>query len=160
MVHKSIHDRKNSCRTITYRRSPCWNGLRCSIGVCSRAWWSIHLRIEDTDQARTTAVAEQMIIDSLLARARLGRGPDVGGEHGPYRQSERRDLYSQYAWQLVEQGHAFVCYRTPESSMLCVRRDLAGKSTALKPADLELSAIEQAARKGADAPFVIRMRVP
>ena len=120
------------------------------------------LRIEDTDQARSTAAAEQMIIDSLRW---LGldwdEGPDVGGEHGPYRQSERSDLYSQYAWQLVERGHAFVCYRTPEElDALREARRKAGKSTALKPADLELSAIEQAARKGADAPFVIRMRVP
>ena len=120
------------------------------------------LRIEDTDQARSTAVAEQMILDSLRW---LGldwdEGPDVGGEHGPYRQSERRDIYGQYAWQLVEQGDAFVCYRTPEEldGLREARRE-AGKSTALKPADLELTAEEQAARKGADAPFVIRMRVP
>ena len=120
------------------------------------------LRIEDTDQARSTAAAEQMILDSLRW---LGldwdEGPDVGGEHGPYRQSERRDIYGQYAWQLVEQGDAFVCYRTPEEldGLREARRE-AGKSTALKPADLELSAEEQAARKSVDAPFVIRMRVP
>ena len=120
------------------------------------------LRIEDTDQARSTAAAEQMILDSLRW---LGldwdEGPDVGGEHGPYRQSERRDIYGQYAWQLVEQGDAFVCYRTPEEldGLREARRE-AGKSTALKPADLELTAEEQAARKSADAPFVIRMRVP
>jgi len=120
------------------------------------------LRIEDTDQARSTAAAEKMILDSLRW---LGldwdEGPDVGGEHGPYRQSERRDIYGQYAWQLVEQGDAFVCYRTPEElDALREARREAGKSTALKPADLELSAEEQAARKSADAPFVIRMRVP
>ena len=120
------------------------------------------LRIEDTDQARSTAAAEQMILDSLRW---LGldwdEGPDVGGEHGPYRQSERREIYGQYAWQLVEQGDAFVCYRTPEElDALREARREAGKSTALKPTDLELSAEEQAARKSADAPFVIRMRVP
>ena len=120
------------------------------------------LRIEDTDQARSRAAAEQMILDSLRW---LGldwdEGPDVGGEHGPYRQSERRDIYGQYAWQLVAQGDAFVCYRTPEEldGLREARRET-GKSTALKPADLELTAEEQAARKGADAPFVIRMRVP
>ena len=120
------------------------------------------LRIEDTDQARSTAVAEQMILNSLQW---LGldwdEGPDVGGEYGPYRQSERRDIYGQYAWQLVEQGDAFVCYRTPEElDALREARRETGKSTALKPAELELSAEEQAARKSADAPFVIRMRVP
>lgn len=120
------------------------------------------LRIEDTDQVRSTAAAEQMILDSLRW---LGldwdEGPDIGGEHGPYRQSERRDIYGKYAWQLVEQDDAFICYRTPqELDALREARREAGKSTALKPADLELSAEEQAARKAADAPFVIRMRVP
>ena len=120
------------------------------------------LRIEDTDQARSTAAAEQMIFDSLRW---LGldwdEGPDVGGDHGPYRQSERRDIYGGYAWQLVEQGDAFVCYRTPEElEALREARRADGRSTALKPADLELSDAEQMARKAADALFVIRMRVP
>ena len=92
------------------------------------------LRIEDTDQTRSTAAAEQVILDSLRW---LGldwdEGPDVGGEHGPYRQSERRDIYGQYAWQLVEQGDAFICYRTPEElDALREARREAGKSTALK----------------------------
>ena len=120
------------------------------------------LRIEDTDQARSTAAAEQMIFDSLKW---LGldwdEGPDVGGDHGPYRQSERRDIYGKYAWQLVEQGNAFVCYRTPEElEILREARRADGRSTALKPADLELSEGEQASRKAAGASFVIRMRVP
>ena len=73
------------------------------------------LRIEDTDQARSTPEAEAKILESLRW---LGldwdEGPDVGGPSGPYRQSERADIYSGYAWELVEKGHAFVCYRTPE----------------------------------------------
>ena len=73
------------------------------------------LRIEDTDQVRSTPASEQAILDSLRW---LGldwdEGPDVGGEFGPYRQSERRDIYQQYADQLVAAGHAFHCYRTPE----------------------------------------------
>ena len=56
------------------------------------------LRIEDTDQQRSTAESEQKIFDSLRW---LGldwdEGPDVGGEFGPYRQSERRDIYGKYA---------------------------------------------------------------
>lgn len=120
------------------------------------------LRIEDTDQARSSAAAEQMILDSLRW---LGldwdEGPDVGGDYGPYRQSERREIYGQYAWQLVEQGDAFVCYRTPEElDTLREARRADGKSTALKPADLELPAEERDRRKALDLPFVIRMRVP
>ena len=70
------------------------------------------LRIEDTDQARSTRESEQAILDSLnWLRLSWDEGPDVGGEHGPYRQSERMDIYGQYARQLVEEGKAFVCYR-------------------------------------------------
>ena len=65
------------------------------------------LRIEDTDQARSTAESEQQILDALRW---LGldwdEGPDVGGEFGPYRQSERKEGYRAFAEQLVEQGDA------------------------------------------------------
>ena len=120
------------------------------------------LRIEDTDQTRSTAHAEQMILDSLRW---LGldwdEGPEVGGDFGPYRQSERKDLYGQYAWQLVEQGDAFVCYRTPEElEALREARRSQGLATALKPSDLELDPDEAEQRKAQGAPFVIRMRVP
>ena len=120
------------------------------------------LRIEDTDQTRSTAHAEQMILDSLRW---LGldwdEGPEVGGDFGPYRQSERKDLYGQYAWQLVEQGDAFVCYRTPEElEALREARRSQGLATALKPSDLELNPEEAEQRKAQGSPFVIRMRVP
>jgi glutamyl-tRNA synthetase len=120
------------------------------------------LRIEDTDQVRSTPEAEAKIFESLRW---LGldwdEGPDVGGAKGPYRQSERADIYSSYAWELVEKGHAFVCYRTPgELNDLREARREASKSTALKPSDLLLSEDEQAARKAAGDAFVIRMMVP
>ena len=120
------------------------------------------LRIEDTDQARSTPEAEAKIVESLRW---LGldwdEGPDVGGDKGPYRQSERADIYSGYAWELVEKGHAFVCYRTPEElNTLREARREAGKSTALKPSDLMLTEGEQAQRKAAGDPYVIRMVVP
>ena len=85
----------------------------------------------------------------------------MGGPKGPYRQSERADIYSGYAWELVEKGRAFVCYRTPEEldALRDARRE-AGKSTALKPSDLLLSEDEQAARKAAGGAYVIRMMVP
>jgi glutamyl-tRNA synthetase len=120
------------------------------------------LRIEDTDQVRSTPEAEAKIFESLRW---LGldwdEGPDVGGPKGPYRQSERAEVYSGYAWELVEKGHAFVCYRTPgELNDLREARREASKSTALKPSDLLLSEDEQAARKAAGDAFVIRMMVP
>lgn len=120
------------------------------------------LRIEDTDQGRSTPQSEQAILDSLRW---LGldwdEGPDVGGEHGPYRQSERMDIYGQYAQQLVDAGHAFVCYRTPEElNALREQRREAGTSTALKPSDLRLDEADVATRKAEGAPSVIRMMVP
>ncbi len=59
--------------------------------------------------------------------------------YGPYRQSERMALYGQYAQQLVEEGKAFICYRTAqELDELREARLAAGNSTALKPSDLRL----------------------
>ncbi|MCV6625223.1 MAG: glutamate--tRNA ligase family protein, partial [Cellvibrionaceae bacterium] len=73
------------------------------------------LRIEDTDRERSSSESEQAIFDSLRwLGLDWAEGPDVGGDYGPYRQSERGDIYAQYAQQLVDAGHAFHCYRTPE----------------------------------------------
>src|SRR5690606_35174980 len=109
-----------------------------------------------------TAESEQAILDSLRwLGLSWDEGPDVGGPHGPYRQSERGDIYAQYAQQLLDKGHAFRCYRTPEE-LDQLRESLKeqGIQRALKPADLELPADEVARREAAGAPSVIRMRVP
>jgi glutamyl-tRNA synthetase len=120
------------------------------------------LRIEDTDQARSTAASEQAILDSLRwLGLEWDEGPDVGGDYGPYRQSERMALYGDYARQLVDAGHAFVCYRTPqELDALREARREAGNSTALKHSDLKLDPEEIARREAAGEPSVIRMIVP
>lgn len=120
------------------------------------------LRIEDTDQVRSTKDSEQAIFDSLRwLGLDWAEGPDVGGEHGPYRQSERGDIYKQYAEQLIEQGHAFYCYRTPEElNELREARRAQGGFTALKPSELKLSDEEVKKRKAANMPYVIRMNVP
>lgn len=120
------------------------------------------LRIEDTDQQRSTAASEQAILDSLRwLGLTWDEGPDVGGPHGPYRQSERGDIYRQHAEQLLVAGHAFRCYRTPEE-LDALREALKekGEQRALKPSDLELPADEVARREAAGAPSVVRMRVP
>ncbi|MBT4522138.1 MAG: glutamate--tRNA ligase [Halieaceae bacterium] len=120
------------------------------------------LRIEDTDQARSTPESEQAILDSLRwLGLEWDEGPDVGGEHGPYRQSERMAIYGQYAQQLVADGNAFICYRTgAELNELREARRATGNSTALKPSDLKLPDSEAAQRKAAGQPYVIRMIVP
>jgi len=73
------------------------------------------LRIEDTDQKRFVPGAEQELIDGLhWLGINYDEGPDVGGPCAPYRQTERRKLYHEYAWKLVERGHAFPCFCTPD----------------------------------------------
>lgn len=120
------------------------------------------LRIEDTDQVRSTGESEAAILQSLRwLGLEWDEGPDVGGPCGPYRQSERMDLYRQYAEQLVAQGDAFICYRTAqELDALREARREAGSGTALKPSDLHLDDAEVGRRKAAGDPYVIRMIVP
>ena len=120
------------------------------------------LRIEDTDRARSTPESEQAILDSLRwLGLEWDEGPDMGGEHGPYRQSERMDIYGKYARQLVDEGNAFICYRTAEElNELREARRAVGNSTALKPSDLLLSEDEVAKRREAGDAYVIRMMVP
>jgi glutamyl-tRNA synthetase len=120
------------------------------------------LRIEDTDQARSTQESEQAILDSLRwLGLEWDEGPDVGGDYGPYRQSERMGLYGKYAQQLVDEGKAFICYRTAqELNELRAARRAAGNSTALKPSDLQLSEDEEAKRRAAGEAYVVRMMVP
>ena len=73
------------------------------------------LRIEDTDQKRSTPAAEKELIEGLhWLGLQYDEGPDIGGPYGPYRQTERRAIYHEYAWKLVESGHAFPCFCTPD----------------------------------------------
>ena len=73
------------------------------------------LRIEDTDQARSTVESEKAILDSLhWCGFTWDEGPDVGGPHGPYRQSERSAIYREYVQKLLDSGHAFKCFCTPQ----------------------------------------------
>ena len=73
------------------------------------------LRVEDTDQNRYVEGAEQYIIDCLnWCGIRPDEGPHHEGDYGPYRQSERKDLYRKYAEELVKKGHAYYAFDTPE----------------------------------------------
>jgi glutamyl-tRNA synthetase len=73
------------------------------------------LRVEDTDQTRYVKGAEEYIIDCLNWCGILpDEGPHMEGEYGPYRQSERKNLYREYAEQLVKSGHAYYAFDTPE----------------------------------------------
>jgi glutamyl-tRNA synthetase len=120
------------------------------------------LRIEDTDQARSRLDSEQLIFDSLKwLGLEWDEGPDVGGPHGPYRQSERVAIYREHAERLLEKGHAFKCYRTAEElDQIRNERREAGQSTALKFSDLALPSDEVKEREDRGDSYVIRMHVP
>jgi len=73
------------------------------------------LRIDDTDRRRSTRESEEGVLEGLRwLGLTWDEGPDVGGPYGPYRQSERLDLYRRYAGELVASGHAYRCYCTEE----------------------------------------------
>ncbi len=120
------------------------------------------LRIEDTDQARSRQEYE----DRLLASLRwLGlewdEGPDCGGRHGPYRQSERLDTYQQYARQLVDDGKAYYCFCTSER-LNALRAEQNQKKEKLgydgHCFDLDAETVEE--KLAGSVAHVIRMRMP
>ena len=120
------------------------------------------LRIEDTDQARSTRESEDAILAALRwVGLQWDEGPDVGGPHGPYRQSERSALYREHADILLERGHAFRCFCTPERLAEVRKAQMAAKQTPRYDGHcLALSADESARRAAAGETHVVRMKVP
>jgi glutamyl-tRNA synthetase len=120
------------------------------------------LRIEDTDVVRSTQASERMIIEALRW---LGldwdEGPDVGGACGPYRQSERRAIYLDHAHILLDRGHAFYCFCSPER-LNALRAEQTARGENPKYDGLCLQLDPDAARRRAKAGegHVIRMKVP
>ncbi len=83
--------------------------------IAKHAGGKFILRIEDTDRNRYVADSEQVIFDTLKAcHLDYDEGPDIGGPHGPYRQSERLDIYMDYAKQLISMGKAYYCFCSNE----------------------------------------------
>lgn len=120
------------------------------------------LRIEDTDQLRSTRESEQQIFDALhWLGIEWDEGPDVGGPHGPYRQSERGDIYKKYAHELVKKGHAFHCFCSPERLEQVRNEQLAKKETPRYDGYcMHLSQQEIDSRLAAKEANVIRMKLP
>ncbi len=120
------------------------------------------LRIEDTDQTRSTAESEKMILDSLRwLGLNWAEGPDVGGPHAPYRQSERMGIYKQYAEQLVAQSDAFYCFATAEElDQMRAEQQACGETPRYDGRGLKLSADEVQQKLAAGEPHVIRMKIP
>ncbi|MCO6497332.1 MAG: glutamate--tRNA ligase [Chitinophagaceae bacterium] len=127
------------------------------------------LRIEDTDRTRFVEGAEQYIIDCLdWAGIPPDESPVHGGEYGPYRQSERKEIYRKYAEQLIESGHAYYAFDTPEEiEALREKLRAEGKenlqygydSRMLMKNSLTLSVKETQKLISEGAPYVIRVKV-
>jgi glutamyl-tRNA synthetase len=120
------------------------------------------LRIEDTDRARSTAESERTILETLRwCGLDWDEGPDVGGPHGPYRQSERSAIYREYADKLLASGHAFKCFCTPQRlEEMRVAQQAANKPSRYDGLCRTYSAEEVARREAAGEPYVVRMVVP
>ncbi len=120
------------------------------------------LRIEDTDRNRSTAASEDAILEALhWLGVRWDEGPDVGGPNGPYRQSERLEIYREHARLLLDSGHAFRCYCTPERLAEMRAEQIArNRPPAYDGRCLALTQDEIAANERAESPFVVRLRVP
>ena len=113
------------------------------------------IRVEDTDQARSTRESEQMVLDDLRWLALdWQEGPDVGGPHAPYRQSERVAKYAEVARALVERGVAYRCYCSEET--LEAKRKQAEAEN--RPPHYDLTCWLN--RRDDDAPHAIRFHVP
>ena len=118
------------------------------------------LRIEDTDQERKVEGAVDIIYNTLQ-RAGLvhDEGPDIGGDYGPYVQSERRDMYIPYAEQLIREGKAYRCFCTKERlDGLRANSDDPGAGYDRHCRDLPQEEIDELMAKG--TPYVIRQKMP
>lgn len=128
------------------------------------------LRIEDTDQNRFVAGAEEYIMEALdWLGIKLDEGIREGGNNGPYRQSERKPLYMQYALQLVEQDKAYYAFDTSEELEAMRERLQAAKVASPQynaitrgqmKNSLTLPEDEVKARLASGEPYVIRLKIP
>ena len=120
------------------------------------------LRIEDTDRARFVATSEQEIFNSLRwLDITWDEGPDVGGPYGPYRQSERTELYREHCELLLANGTAYRCFCTAEELEAARKQQIAAKLPPRYPGTCRHLSLESTeANLAAGKPFVVRMFVP
>ena len=123
------------------------------------------LRIEDTDKKRYVVGAEQYIFDFLKWSGMVcDEGPQVGGNHGPYRQSERFHIYGQYAEQLLDSGHAYYAFDTEEELEALKKDDETASYNAAHRMRMKnaftLTPEEVKRRIDAGEPYVIRLKTP
>lgn len=115
------------------------------------------LRIEDTDQKRFVEGAEEIIYKTLKQTNLIhDEGPDIGGNYGPYVQSERKALYKEYALKLVESGHAYYCFCGNQESDEQTEEQTFGYNRHCR--NLSKEEVEEKLKSG--APYVIRQKIP
>ena len=121
------------------------------------------VRIEDTDQSRKVEGALEVILDSLRwLGLDWNEGPEVGGEYGPYFQSERLDLYQKHAQQLINSGHAYKCYCSSER-LEQMRKEMSERKESMRSYDRhcrDLIPEQQAEHELQGVTPVIRFKVP
>jgi len=121
------------------------------------------LRIEDTDRQRSSPASERMIFEALhWLGLSWDEGPDVGGPHGPYRQSERSALYAEHAEELLRRGAAYACFCTPER-LATLREEQKARKASLLGYDGQcrrLAPGEAARRRAAGEAHVLRLAMP
>lgn len=120
------------------------------------------LRIEDTDRKRFVPGAEEELMKGLRW---LGldwdEGPDVGGPYGPYRQSERKEIYQQYALELVDSGHAYACFCSAQRLEQVRQEQMQRKeATHYDRTCRDIPRQEADRRIAAGEPHVIRFKTP
>ncbi len=116
------------------------------------------LRIEDTDRERLVEGATDIIKNTLrITGLTYDEGPDVGGEHGPYVQSERKEIYMEYAKKLVELGKAYYCFCSKER-LEGLHEEDATSGYDRHCRDLSREEVER--NLAAGMPFVIRQKMP
>jgi len=127
------------------------------------------LRIEDTDQARYVAGAEDYISESLdWCGIKPDEGVNIGGDYGPYRQSERKEIYLKHVKRLVEKEYAYYAFDTPEElekkrKEYEFRRETftynaAERNELLNSLSLSAEEVEKKLKSG--IPYVIRFKIP
>lgn len=120
------------------------------------------LRIEDTDQKRSHPQYEQNIFDALhWGKVTWDEGPDIGGPYGPYRQSERTEIYKEYVQQLIDAGKAYKCFATSEElSQMREIQEKTGQKVGYDRRYRNLSPFEVAERENRGEKYVVRLKVP
>lgn len=128
------------------------------------------LRIEDTDRSRYLAEAEDYIIESLKwCGLECDEGVHVGGDYGPYRQSDRKAIYAQYVQQLLDNGKAYYAFDTTEE-LVAMRENFKTKENPSPKYDhltrmqmknsLTLSEAEVKSLLDNNTPYTVRIRIP